>query len=146
MWPWPPRWLFRRRRWREAAVRGGGGFHGGGFGGFHGGGFGGFHGGGWGGYHGGGWGGYHGGALARGYYRRGYGYGGYGYGWGDWGDWGDYWPFYGYDDSSYYYPYYNQPVYYVVHVRHYASRCHNVNHSIWHRGVRYWRTTRVCHR
>ena len=109
-----------------AMARGGGRGGGGGFGGFHGGG-------------GGGWGGYHGGGLARGYYRR-----GYGYGWGGYYDrgWGDYWPFYGYDDS-----YYNtQPVYYVVHVHHYASRCHNVNRSIWHHGLRYWRTVRVCRR
>ncbi len=112
-----------------AMARGGGGHGGGGHGGWGGGGWG----------HGGGWGGFHGGGFAR---YRGYGgWGGGGYG----GDWGDYWPFYGYDDS-YSYPYYNQPVYYVVHVHHNASRCHNVNHSIWHRGVRYWRTVRVCHR
>ena len=94
--------------------------------------------------HGGGFGGGHGGGFAR--YGGGGGYGGYGGG-GDWGDWGDWWPFYGYDES-YSNPYYNQPVYYVVHVHHYvhhyASKCHNVNHSIWHRGMRYSRTARVC--
>ena len=109
-----------------ALARGGGGHGGGGHGGFGGGGFGGGHGGGFG----------------RGF-GRGYGYGGYG-GWDDWGDWGG-GPFYDYGDYNGY-PYYNQPVYYIVHVHHYASKCHNVNHSIWHHGLRYWRTVRVCHR
>ena len=134
--------------------RGGGGFHGGGFGGgFHGGGFGG-------GFHGGGL----GGSMAVGWpvprprfrsrlwLRRFGGYGGYG-GWGDWGD--DWWPYYDYGDyygyPCYGYPYYNCPYYgnqtiYYVRRHHYASRCHEVRHSIRHHGERYWRTVRVCHR
>jgi ATP-dependent RNA helicase RhlB len=75
----------------DAAVVGGGGWHGGGGGGWHGGGGwgGGWHGGGWGGgWRGGGWGGgWRGGGWGGGW-RGGYGWGG-GYGWrAGWGGWG----------------------------------------------------------